>query len=101
MRRTTIATLLFIIAFGTPWLVIVPSAHACSGVQTGNITSRLVFPADGSTSVPTNVQIVVTYVSLADTHPIADHLVLKAANGASVPVSIRSEERRVGKECRS
>ena len=88
MRRTTLATLLLLSAFGTSGVVIAPRAHACSGAQRGNITSRLLFPADGSTSVPTNVQIVVTYVSLADTHPIADHLVLKAANGASVPVSI-------------
>ena len=88
MRPATSATLLVSVALAGTWFFSTPSARACSGSSPGNVTSRLVIPADGAVSVPTNAKIVVTYVSLADTHPLADHLALKTAGGVSVPVTI-------------
>jgi hypothetical protein len=88
MRNATIVNLLGLTLVVTPFFFAAPSAQACSGSPPGNVSSRLVIPADGATSVPTNVQIVVTYLSLSDTHPMADHLALKTAGGASVPVTI-------------
>jgi MYXO-CTERM domain-containing protein len=86
MQPRTWAKLATVIMLLSSWAV--PRAEACSGVEKGNISSRLVFPADGATAVPTNAQVVVSYVSLADPEPVVDHLVLKSAGGEPVPVTI-------------
>ena len=65
-----------------------PRAEACSGYQQGNISSRLVFPADGTTGVPTNAQVVVSYVSAGDKEAVVDHLGLRSSTGEGVPVTI-------------
>jgi hypothetical protein len=72
-----------IIALGTAFA---SDARACGGYTKGSIMSRTVIPADGATGVPTNVQIVVSYLGTAPT--IADRLFVESGNGTRIPATL-------------
>jgi MYXO-CTERM domain-containing protein len=77
-----------VVVFAASLLLPESHAQACSGSSRGNVQSRLVMPADAAVLVPTNAQIVITYLSVSDPHPVADQLALKTSAGATVPITV-------------
>jgi len=80
-------TIIALVALGgVSWLAGLPKAQACSGMAAGIVTSRQVFPSDGSTGVPTNVHIAVSY--WATMPRLTDHFQLTTSSGGPVPIVV-------------
>jgi hypothetical protein len=93
MTKLTSALFVSLSALALTGIVHLPRAQACLEGSMGEIFSRQVFPADGSTSVPTNARIYVTYE--AHSPGVNDNPRLQTMDGTDVAATVSEPVFRV------
>lgn len=85
MTKLACSSLVTLSAFTAVAFVQESRARACSAPLPGVVTTRQIIPADGSTDVPTNARILISYEGSSGGVP--DHPNLRGPDGADVPAT--------------